>query len=135
MAAQSRMTELGSRAPDFVLTDATGGVWSLDKIAGGKPVLVAFICNHCPYVVHIAPAFAAFAREYGDKGLAICAISANDIATHPQDGPDRMAEFARRYCPRVLVLAEGALVYDGPPSGHTLAAATEAAPVATGVSA
>jgi peroxiredoxin len=97
MAAQSRMTDLGSTAPDFVLTDATGGVWSLDKIAGGKPVLVAFICNHCPYVVHIADAFAAFAREYHDKGLSICAISANDVASYPQDGPDKMAEFARRH--------------------------------------
>jgi peroxiredoxin len=95
MAAESRMVELGATAPDFVLTDPTGGAWALGKVAGDKPVLVAFICNHCPYVIHIADAFAAFAGEYHDKGLAIVAISANDISTHPQDAPDKMGEFAR----------------------------------------
>ncbi len=97
MAAQSRMVELGSSAPDFVLPDPAGGAWALTKIAADKPVLVAFICNHCPYVVHIADAFATFAAEYKGKGLATVAISANDIATHPQDGPDKMAEFARTH--------------------------------------
>jgi peroxiredoxin len=91
------MVELGSPAPDFVLTDSTGGAWALGKVAGDKPVLVAFICNHCPYVVHIADAFSAFAREYQDKGLAIVAISANDIGAYPQDAPGKMGEFARRY--------------------------------------
>lgn len=94
MATQSRMIELGSPAPDFVLTDPTGDVWELGKAVGDKPFLVAFICNHCPYVVHIADAFAAFASEYEDKGLAIVAISANDVATHPEDSPERMARFA-----------------------------------------
>ena len=97
MAAQSRMVELGSPAPDFVLPDPAGGAWGLRKIAADGPVLVAFICNHCPFVVHLADAFAAFAIEYQDKGLAIVAISANDIRTHPQDGPDKMGEFARAH--------------------------------------
>jgi len=97
MAAQSRMIELGSEAPDFVLVDPQGDAWGLGKVAGHKPVLVAFICNHCPYVVHIADALAAFAREYQDKGLAIVAISANDISTYPQDGPDKMIDFARAH--------------------------------------
>jgi peroxiredoxin len=97
MAAQSKMIELGSTAPDFVLTDPTSAVWGLGKVAGKKPVLVAFICNHCPYVVHIADAFAAFAREYQDKGLAIVAISSNDVRSHPQDAPDKMAEFAKAH--------------------------------------
>jgi peroxiredoxin len=97
MAAQSRMVELGSTAPDFVLIDPSGGVWELGKVAGARPVLVAFICNHCPYVVHIADAFAAFAREYQDKGLAVVAISANDVRSHPQDAPDKMADFAKAH--------------------------------------
>ncbi|HYD73506.1 MAG TPA: thioredoxin family protein [Candidatus Binatia bacterium] len=97
MAAQSRMVELGSTAPDFTLPDAAGGAWALAKVAGDKPVLVAFICNHCPYVVHIADAFANFAREYQDKGLAVVAIGANDVRSHPQDGPDKMGEFARAH--------------------------------------
>jgi peroxiredoxin len=91
------MVELGSAAPDFVLTDPSGGAWALGKVAGDKPVLVAFICNHCPYVVHIADALAGFAREYQDKGLAIVAISANDVEAYPQDAPEKMGEFARRY--------------------------------------
>jgi peroxiredoxin len=97
MAAQSKMIELGSPAPDFVLTDPSGGAWALGKVAGDKPVLVAFICNHCPYVVHIADAFAGFAQEYQDKGLAIVAISANDVRSYPQDAPDKMGEFARAH--------------------------------------
>jgi peroxiredoxin len=97
MATQSRMIELGSPAPAFTLPDPAGQLWSLDKIADGKPFLVAFICNHCPYVVHIADAFAAFAREYAQKGLAIVAISANDVSTYPQDGPTPMAAFARAH--------------------------------------
>lgn len=95
MAAQSRMIALGSPAPDFVLTDPTGAPWTLNKVAAeGQPVLVAFICNHCPYVVHIIDAFAAFARDYHAKGLAIVAISANDVDTYPQDGPEKMGKFA-----------------------------------------
>jgi peroxiredoxin len=97
MAAQSHMTELGSPAPDFVLTDPSGGAWALGKVAGHGPVLVAFICNHCPYVVHIADAFAAFADEYRAKGLGIVAISANDVRSHPADAPDKMGEFARTH--------------------------------------
>jgi len=98
MPAQSNTLELGSPAPDFVLTDPSGAVWELGKVAApGQPVLVAFICNHCPYVVHIADALAAFASEYKDKGLAIVAISANDVRAYPQDSPDKMAEFARAH--------------------------------------
>lgn len=98
MAVQSQMIALGTPAPDFVLTDPSGGVWELGKVAAQRqPVLVAFICNHCPYVVHIADAFAAFADEYQGKGLAIVAISANDVTTHPDDAPDKMAAFARAH--------------------------------------
>lgn len=97
MPAQTSLLTLGSPAPDFVLTDPTGGVWALGKVAGDRPVLVAFICNHCPYVLHVADALAAFAREYQDKGLAVVAISSNDVVTHPQDGPEHMGAFARAH--------------------------------------
>jgi hypothetical protein len=56
---------------------------------------VAFICNHCPYVKHILDGFVAFTREYGPRGLAVVAISSNDIATHPEDSPGEMAKLAR----------------------------------------
>lgn len=97
MAAQSKMVELGSPAPDFVLVDPTGAPWELGKAVGRHPFVVAFICNHCPYVLHIADAFAAFALEYERKGLEIVAISANDVSTHPEDAPDKMLEFARTH--------------------------------------
>ena len=94
---------LGDRAPDFVLTDGAGGAWTLNKIAGDakigkpKPLLVAFICNHCPYVLHMADAFAAFASDYNDKDLAVVAISANDATQYPEDAPDKMVDFARAH--------------------------------------
>ncbi|MES1158282.1 MAG: thioredoxin family protein [Terricaulis silvestris] len=97
MATQSLMSGLGETAPDFTLVDSEGGAWTLNKVAGDRPVLVAFICNHCPYVVHIADAFAAFASEYQNKGLAVVAISANDVGAYPQDGPDKMADFAEAH--------------------------------------
>lgn len=85
----SSMPDLGLPAPDFSLPDTQGNTVSRKDFAG-KPLLVAFWCNHCPYVLHINNAFTSFAAEYGAKGLSIVAISANDITTHPQDSPDKM---------------------------------------------
>ncbi|HZF16283.1 MAG TPA: thioredoxin family protein [Steroidobacteraceae bacterium] len=97
MLRLSRMIDLGTRAPKFTLPDGGGRTHSLDEIAGSKPVLVAFICNHCPFVKHMAGGLADFAREYQAKGLAVVAISSNDVASHPEDGPREMAEFARSH--------------------------------------
>lgn len=91
----SRMMQLETSAPAFTLPDGAGRMYSLDEIAGTRPVLIAFICNHCPFVQHVAPGLAAFAREYAPKGLAIVAISSNDVTSHPEDGPREMVEFAR----------------------------------------
>ena len=96
MAAQSRMIALGSPAPGFALADTVSGKTVTDRDFAGKPLLVAFICNHCPYVVHIAGAFAAFAHEYEDNGLAVVAVSSNDVASHPADGPNHMTAFAKQ---------------------------------------
>lgn len=95
MLKHSRMMALDTEAPKFSLADGNGRRLTLDEIAGSKPVLVAFICNHCPYVKHMARGFAQFAREYQAQGLAITAISPNDVAAYPQDGPAQMVEFAR----------------------------------------
>jgi peroxiredoxin len=97
MAVQSSMPDLGTSAPPFALPDPVGAIHSIDDYAASPALLVAFICNHCPYVVHIADAFAAFARAYQPRGLAIVAISANDVATYPQDGPDKMALFTQQH--------------------------------------
>lgn len=88
----STMLDLGTEAPAFSLLEpATGKNVSLNDFAG-KPVLVAFICNHCPYVIHIRKAFAGFAEEYQAKGLQVIAINANDVANYPDDSPEKMIE-------------------------------------------
>jgi len=83
------MLPLGTQAPDFSLPDTEGRLVSRADFAD-TPLLVMFICNHCPFVVHLREALATFGREYTDKGLAIVAINSNDATTHPQDGPEHM---------------------------------------------
>ncbi|MFO0999776.1 MAG: thioredoxin family protein [Planctomycetaceae bacterium] len=90
----STMLSLGTQAPDFSLPNVDGTQVSLSQFAG-KPLLVIFMCNHCPFVVHIRSALQKFAVEYQAKGLAIVGISSNDVAAYPQDGPDKMKEEAR----------------------------------------
>jgi peroxiredoxin len=93
----STMLELGTPAPDFRLPDARSGrKVARDDFAGAPALLVAILCNHCPYVRHIADEIARFGRDYERSGLAMIAISANDAATHPDDAPERMAEEAKR---------------------------------------
>jgi len=91
------MLELGTKAPDFALPDPSGKVFGLADFDGKPALLVAFICNHCPYVKHIVDGFAAFAREYGEKGLAVVAISANDAGAYPEDAPPAMANEAQAH--------------------------------------
>ncbi|MDH3695218.1 MAG: thioredoxin family protein [Gammaproteobacteria bacterium] len=98
---ESTMLELGTKAPDFSLpnTNAAAGkkIVSLKDFDNTSAILIAFICNHCPYVVHIREGFVKFTREYQDKNLAVIAISANDVTTHPQDGPEYMQADAEKY--------------------------------------
>lgn len=86
----STMLPLGTLAPDFSLPNVDGRTVSLKDFNGSKGLVVAFICNHCPFVVHIRPEFAKFAREYQAKGIAVVGISSNDDVTFPADGPDKM---------------------------------------------
>ena len=96
MAKESRMLALGTKAPEFRLPDsATGKNITLEDFAAAPALLVAFLCNHCPYVKHVLDGFVAFAREYAPKGLATVAVSSNDIESHPQDGPSQMAQLSR----------------------------------------
>ncbi len=91
----SIMRELGMPAPDFTLLEpATFRMVSRHQFEG-QPLLVAFLCNHCPFVLHIKDVFAAFAAEYAERGIAIVAINSNDITHYPDDHPDRMARLAR----------------------------------------
>ena len=93
----STMAPLGTAAPDFALPDAgTGRMVSLDDFADAPALLVVFLSNHCPFVKHIADELGRFSREYGEKGLAMVGICANDVSTHPDDSPERMVEEAKR---------------------------------------
>lgn len=91
----STMLEIGSQAQEFSLPEpASGKQVSLSDFQG-KPLLVVFSCNHCPYVLHIIDSFTEFARTMQQRGLAVVMISANDVAGYPADGPEKMAELAR----------------------------------------
>ena len=91
----STMLDLGTSAPDFTLPEPlTGNQVGLSG-QQGKPLLVVFSCNHCPYVLLVIDSFVSFANAAGKRGLAVVMISANDVSGYPQDGPPKMAEFAR----------------------------------------
>lgn len=90
MLRLSRQLGLGSRAPFFDLAGVDGRRRTLDDFESSPALLVAFICNHCPFVLHILDDFTRFAREYQAKGLAVVAISSNDPAEFPEDDFDHM---------------------------------------------
>jgi peroxiredoxin len=92
----SRMLPLGTKAPGFALPDVvTRRIVKLEDFAQSPALLVAFICNHCPYVKHILDSFVAFAGDYGRRGLGIVAVSPNDPRDYPEDAPEKMAQVAR----------------------------------------
>jgi peroxiredoxin len=82
---QSTMMALGSKAPDFSLPATDGSVVSLADFSNAKALVILFICNHCPYVIHIAPTLAKLAKEYQEKGVAFVAINSNDTDAYPAD--------------------------------------------------
>lgn len=94
MLRHSRMLELGSVAPDFDLPDPVGRRHTLAEFRGGRGFVVAFLCNHCPFVQHIAAAFGRFASDMRLHGILTVAISSNDVVSHPDDDPPHMAAFA-----------------------------------------
>ncbi len=95
-AVFSTMPPLGSYAPDFNLPDTiSGNMFSLAEIRGKSATMIIFICNHCPFVKHIATALAELARDYANTDIGIVAISPNDADTYPEDSPDNMKLFAK----------------------------------------
>ena len=95
MAVTSTMLPLGTAAPRFSLPSCLGGTVSLQDFSSAPALLVIFMCNHCPYVKHIQKPLAALVKEYQAKGVAAVGISSNDVASHPEDGPEAMAKAAR----------------------------------------
>ena len=86
----STMLPLGSQAPTFCLPNVDGTIASLTDFVGKPGLLVIFMCNHCPFVIHLREHLAQFAKDYAAKGLAIVGISSNDVTEYPQDGPEPM---------------------------------------------
>jgi peroxiredoxin len=90
----STMLPLGTQAPRFSLPNVDGRTVSLDDFKGSPALLVAFICNHCPFVKHVAPALAELGREYQARGTAFVAINSNDAGSFPADSPEQMVHEA-----------------------------------------
>ena len=97
MALQkSTMMALGTSAPDFNLMDTvSGNQVSLADLQRSKALVVIFLCNHCPYVVHIQQGLVDFGNDYAGADVAIVGISANDAVTYPDDAPERLGAVAR----------------------------------------
>lgn len=94
---ESNMLDLGTEAPNFILPDTISDRnISFEEVAEGKKgTLVMFICNHCPYVIHVIDEVKKLTDEYMGKGIGVVAISSNDIENYPQDAPDKMVDFAK----------------------------------------
>jgi len=96
-ATPSTMMPLGTTAPDFQLPDTVSDkVLSLAQLKGKKATMVMFICNHCPYVLHVNDELVRIAKEYQPQGVSFVAISSNDVDNYPQDGPQLMKEQAQK---------------------------------------
>lgn len=93
----STMLPLGTPAPDFRLPDTAGRTVARDDFASAPALLVAFICNHCPFVKHIMDELSRLGRDCANKGIGFVAIMPNDVSTHPDDAPAKMTEVAREH--------------------------------------
>lgn len=88
----STMLPLGTIAPDFSLPDVEGRTVSLADFKESPALVVMFICNHCPFVKHVAAELARLAKDYQPRGAAFVAINSNDVAAYPDDSPAKMKE-------------------------------------------
>jgi len=92
----SNMLQLGTKAPDFILHDTVSDhPVSLSEVKGVKGTVVMFICNHCPFVIHVNEEIVRTTNDYHVTGFGFVAISSNDVENYPQDGPEKMSETAR----------------------------------------
>lgn len=89
----STMLPIGTKAPDFTLPDTVSGKdLSLNELKSDQATLIMFICNHCPYVIHVNPEIVRLSQDYQSKGVSFIAISSNDVENYPQDSPEKMKE-------------------------------------------
>ncbi|MEX2175111.1 MAG: thioredoxin family protein [Pirellulaceae bacterium] len=92
----STMRKIGTPAPDFKLVNIDGQVVGLADFDDQPALLVIFMCNHCPFVKHVADGLAQLARDYMPRGVAVVGINSNDAAAHPQDSPEQMIHEAEQ---------------------------------------
>ncbi|NNF22304.1 MAG: thioredoxin family protein [Saprospiraceae bacterium] len=93
---ESNMLPLGTSAPSFNLPDSTTNeLVNYLSVRGEKATVVMFLCNHCPFVIHVNEEIVAVANQYLKKGVGFVAISSNDVINYPQDAPDKMAIVAK----------------------------------------
>ncbi|MCI5072404.1 thioredoxin family protein [bacterium] len=92
---ESQMIGLGQHLPEFSLLNVVSNKYLTKSDVKDRPVLIMFICNHCPYVKHVWHEFSRLEKDYQDKGLVILAVNANDIENYPQDGPENMQQLHR----------------------------------------
>ena len=97
MPFETPACDFGDPAPPFHLPDAHGQIHNLTDYIGAGGVLIAFICNHCPYVVAIADRLAQDARVLAAAGVGVLAINANDAVAYPADAPEKMPAFAKKH--------------------------------------
>jgi peroxiredoxin len=91
----TKQIALGFEAPYFELPEPlTGKTVSLKDVKGEKGTLVMFICNHCPFVIHVLDELVSIGYDYKEKGVGIVAINSNDVKNYPADHPDLMKELA-----------------------------------------
>jgi peroxiredoxin len=92
----SNMLPLGTKAPDFTLFDTLSQeTLALNELKGPNGTVIMFICNHCPFVIHVNEIIVKIANTYKEKGVGFIAISSNDVENYPQDSPEKMAIHAR----------------------------------------
>jgi len=97
MLLDTPICDFGWKAPDFTLKTATGELITMSEQMGPHGLLIAFICNHCPYVVAIAERLSADAKTLQSEGVSILAVMSNDYKSYAADAPSKMVEFAQRY--------------------------------------
>lgn len=91
----SNMLALDTKAPDFYLKDTNSNYsYSYKDIKGKLGTLVVFMCNHCPFVLHVLDEIIRINNDYRVQGISVIGISSNDVIKYPQDAPDKMTEFA-----------------------------------------
>jgi peroxiredoxin len=95
VSTKSQMLKLGTKAPEFSLKNSINNqMVSLEENKGNNGTLLFFICNHCPFVIHVRDQFKSLYEEYSAKGISFIAINSNSTVTHPQDGPEHMKALA-----------------------------------------